>query len=49
MMDDSTAKRMSDMTRHALIDSLPSANIPWAGSMQEDACWGDFSGLCSTD
>jgi len=40
MMDDSTANSIADMTRHALIDYLMSANIPWAGSMQEDACWG---------
>ena len=40
MMDDRTAKRMSDMTRHALIDSLMSANSPWAGSRQADACGG---------
>ena len=36
-MDDSTANRISEMTRHALIDYLSSAKIPWAGSMQEDA------------
>jgi len=37
-----TAKSMSELTRLARIDDLMSANIPWAGSMQEGACWGQW-------